>query len=597
MPDEQKPKPALFELGGLVKNVNEIAATLAAVIAAITFAAGNRIISYVFILVACVSVSWFLGRVIRRRALAIPLILLIAGASLGWVGVNAWEDYRKAQGILFAPAQEGELLVILCEFKRTGGNEYDVVGRVREPLARAIQDAGIRNVRLERAPAVTSSADALRLGQTHSAVFVIWGAYDSAGFAPHFTIVRPSQHPLEQTDLKQVPAELREFNLYIREGLPAQMNYLAAFTLGQLYYWDDQFDRALQAFDVALANAEQSRRVEGVPLPSGLSALYFYRGYIQRQKGNLDQAITDYTQSLAFDQSAVTYFNRGYAYHLKRNLDAAIADYTQAVELDAQYDAARFALALGYSERALDSVDKEDYERALADCAQAIALDPTQTIAYKVRALAYAEKGDFERAIADYSRVIELDPKDARAYYRRGRAYAERGDLDNAIADYTQTIALDPSDAFAYYYRARAYAERGDLDRAIADYTQSIALDPSDAFAYYERARAQYKQGKLDAAIADYTQSIELDPSDAFAYYYRARAQHKQGKLDAAIADYTQSIELDPQDAASRYYRGAIYRARGLPAQARTDFEMYLQLVPNDDPDRAQVEQWVRELK
>jgi tetratricopeptide (TPR) repeat protein len=605
MSDEQKPKTPLAELGALVKNVNELAATIAAIIAAITFAATNRIVSYVFILIACVSVSWFLWRVIRRRAIAIPLILIIAAASLGWVGVHAQEDYEKwvaEQGkkpSTILPAKPGELLVILCEFERGKTNEYyDVVGRVREPLARAVKDAGIPNVRIEATQAVTTSVKALELGQKHQAVFVIWGEYDSAGFRPHFTVARESKQRLQKTELKEIPTELREFKLFIREGLPAQMNYLATFTVGQLYYWDGKYDDALRAFDIALANLEQSRRVEGVPLPEGLSALYFYRGYIQDAvKGNVDQAIADYTRSIELNpQSAETYFNRGFVYHTKNNLDQAIADYTRAAELDPKYDLARFALAVGYANRGLSYAEKDDLDRAIADCDKAIEIDPKVAVAYKVRAYAYKEKGDWDRAIADYTKAIELDPKDASNYYYRGRAYSSKDNLDQAIADYSRAIELNPKDAFAYYYRASAQRKKGNLDQAIADYTTALELDPKDGMSYFARGNVYLDKGDYDRAIADYTKTIELDAKDASAYFNRALAQRKKGNLDQALDDYSKAIELDPKYANAYYNRGLLYREKSMKPQAIADFEMYLQLIPNAS-DRAKVEQWIRELK
>ena len=55
-------------------------------------------------------------------------------------------------------------------------------------------------------------------------------------------------------------------------------------------------------------------------------------------KGDLDQAIADYTQAIALDPKyAVAYNNRGIAYCDKGDLDQAIADYTQAIALDPKY--------------------------------------------------------------------------------------------------------------------------------------------------------------------------------------------------------------------------------------------------------------------
>ena len=53
---------------------------------------------------------------------------------------------------------------------------------------------------------------------------------------------------------------------------------------------------------------------------------------------------------------------------------------------------------------------KGDLDKAIADCSQAIRLNPDDAEAYKHRGLAYQEKGDHAKANADLKRAKELDP-------------------------------------------------------------------------------------------------------------------------------------------------------------------------------------------
>jgi len=472
--EEKKPKSPFSELKDLIENANKMAGLIAAKIAAITFASGNRVLSYAFILIACFSLDWFLWRAIRQRVAAIAMLGVITAASLGWVGVNAWDDFQKAEGILFPPAKSGELLVILAEFEARGTEPYEVRARIQKQLDLAIKEAGITNVRIEKSRAVKDDDDARRLGQIHRAVFVIWGWYDKYGFNPNFTITRESQRTLVKTDLREVAAEQREFNLYIREALPAQMAYFATFTLGQLYYWDKKYDDALRAFDVALINLDQSRRIEQIPPPTGLSSLYSYRGYIFLAiKGNEDRAIVDYSKAIELDPKyADAYYNRGIAYKRKGNLDQAIADYSKAIELD-----------------------------------------PKLATAYNNRGIAYRAKGNLDQAIADYTKAIELDPKNATAYNNRGIVYAEQKKYDQAIADFSKAIELDPKYAFAYNNRGNAYSDQKKYDQAIADYSKAIELDPKYANAYWGRGLAFREKGLKAQAIADFEMYLRLVPN------------------------------------------------------------------------------------
>ncbi len=83
--------------------------------------------------------------------------------------------------------------------------------------------------------------------------------------------------------------------------------------------------------------------------------------------------------------------------------------------------------------------------------------------AYCNRGRAYLTKGNLGNAIADCTEAIRLDPKNAVAYLFRGTAYAATrttgSDYDKAIADFTEAIRLDPKNAYAYRCRGEVYAE------------------------------------------------------------------------------------------------------------------------------------------
>jgi tetratricopeptide (TPR) repeat protein len=62
--------------------------------------------------------------------------------------------------------------------------------------------------------------------------------------------------------------------------------------------------------------------------------------------------------------------------------------------------------------------------------------------AYYDRGKAWFEKQNYERAIADFAQAIRAEPNNCFIYIRRADAYAHKGDRDNAIADYCSALAL-----------------------------------------------------------------------------------------------------------------------------------------------------------
>ena len=88
--------------------------------------------------------------------------------------------------------------------------------------------------------------------------------------------------------------------------------------------------------------------------------------------------------------------------------------------------------------------DTWEYQEALAECTEAIRLDPDHPHAWLERGDLKSRQGQYEGAIADYDQAIRLDPRNAGAYANRSLAKSELGHHDEALADLDQAMRLDP---------------------------------------------------------------------------------------------------------------------------------------------------------
>ncbi len=104
--------------------------------------------------------------------------------------------------------------------------------------------------------------------------------------------------------------------------------------------------------------------------------------------------------------NADAYCVRGLAYVEKGNPDQAITDYDRAIELNPKVGGFYYNRGLAYAK-------KGDRNRAIADWDQAITLDPDYPDVYYSRGRAYYHSGRFIRASADLSRALAFykDPK------------------------------------------------------------------------------------------------------------------------------------------------------------------------------------------
>ncbi len=131
--------------------------------------------------------------------------------------------------------------------------------------------------------------------------------------------------------------------------------------------------------------------------------------------------------------------------------EAAVEAFTRAILAG---DLPPEALAIAFNNRGVAYSELGDFDRAIGDCNQALALSPGDAtairnlrIAYQRRAAAAARQGDRTAAQTDYGQAIQLDPKQPLPYLRRGQLALESGDRAAAIADLTIARDLDPTNA------------------------------------------------------------------------------------------------------------------------------------------------------
>ena len=264
----------------------------------------------------------------------------------------------------------------------------------------------------------------------------------------------------------------------------------------------------------------------------------------------------------------------------ERQWEEAIAEFDQAIALGS--DLPDSELAAFHAGRARGYIGIADYQQALADADRAIELDADLALAYVRRAAAHNGLDRFREALADSDRAIELDPESAVAFIVRARAHANLGDHELAFADANRAVELDPLSARVVALRAATYLDLGNYDRALVDASRAIDLDPLYAFAYSVRGGAHAALGKFDRALFDYNRAIELDPESALAYGTRSVAHRDLGDPERALADASRAIELDPGLAGAYVSRGNAHYDLGNLEQALADYERALELNPDD---------------
>ncbi len=144
---------------------------------------------------------------------------------------------------------------------------------------------------------------------------------------------------------------------------------------------------------------------------------------------------------------ASAFTDRGNAYLSKRDFAHAIQDFDHAIRMKNDYVEPFLGLcaARAYADKG--------FERALADCDEALRLDPGNADALGLRGLVYFKMGHYEKAIADCNQVLSRYPQSPFSLYLRGRAKRMNHDSAGGDVDIAAATALRPSEPqqFAAY--------------------------------------------------------------------------------------------------------------------------------------------------
>ena len=171
------------------------------------------------------------------------------------------------------------------------------------------------------------------------------------------------------------------------------------------------------------------------------------------------------------NKRAVDLFGRAISYMLVKNYDSAIADLTEAVALSPRFALAYFARACALYGRIQESQVSESGHTSHS---------PEQRA---------ADMAKFAEAIADYDKVLELSPNLIYAYFNKGNIYYVQNDYTSAISCYTSAIEIKKDFGEAYFNRGVAYFRLGNFDKGMADLSRAGELGIMSSYNLIKRMR------------------------------------------------------------------------------------------------------------
>lgn len=245
--------------------------------------------------------------------------------------------------------------------------------------------------------------------------------------------------------------------------------------------------------------------------------------------------------------------------------------------------------AMAYAHRALVFYDQNKPQEALDDLSRAIELTekPRAELFYR-RSLAYQEFKEYEKALADCEQALKIEP-DAEKFLQRGIIHYNLGEKTAAFHDFTCSLDMQPSPE-AFGWRSHIYQERNDLEKSLADCNEALRLE-KNITGFRNRGVVYLDLKQFDAAINDFNEALKLDPNNVNVLQWRASAKWNKRDSQGTLEDSLRATALNPRAAYAWRLSGEAYLAE----EEYVKSEECLSKAISLEPDNADL-YWIRSL-
>jgi len=272
---------------------------------------------------------------------------------------------------------------------------------------------------------------------------------------------------------------------------------------------------------------------------------YYGVGNYQIEQHNYEQAIMDFTKSVALnDKDPVVYNNLGRAYNSVKKYDDAIKNFSKAIEL--QPDFSQF-----YNNRGNAYYYLKDFEKAMSDYKTSIAKWNKNTDALINKGDLEVELDQKDSALADYKICIKIDSNNALPFERLGVLYAKFNISDSAIFYLKKSLSINPD-----FTKAKDALEFVESKPSKSSNTGIPIKNKNNSENFVNQGLIKAKANDFTSAIELFNKAITEDSLNATAYKNRGNAKAALKDYKGSIEDFNVAIRIDPKDGGAYLNRG-----------------------------------------
>lgn len=178
-------------------------------------------------------------------------------------------------------------------------------------------------------------------------------------------------------------------------------------------------------------------------------------------------------------------------------------------------------------------------------------------------AIALMNRHQFDKAIEQWRQALAMDPDDGKAHYNLAMALMEVGRPADAIPEYRKACELNPDESLWFARLALALAQTGDLDGALDGYRKSLALNAANPAVETDFGVALFEKGQVAESVQRLRKAVEMAPDFAEARSKLGTVLAKLGQTEEAVTQLRKAVALNPGSVEYRFNLGFVLGSRG----------------------------------
>jgi tetratricopeptide (TPR) repeat protein len=399
------------------------------------------------------------------------------------------------------------------------------------------------------------------------------------------TEIEPEVTAVERETLSQVMQCMSEENmqrarLVLEKTITPDTSALFDFILGNIFFQEDQFKKAAQCYERAIAK-----------FPDFLRA-HKNLAMVKVRNGEFNDAIRSLTRTIELGEgNALTYGLMGYAYTSVENYLNSETAYRQAMML--QPDAVDWQLGLAQS-----LFKQEKYADAASLCNRLITQYPDNPDYWRLQANAYLGTGEPLKAAQNYEYLRSMGIADAHSLNKLGDIYVKEKMLDIAADAYIESLEKETEmPAGSFIRNAKILAGYSGLDEAsrvvqkIKEvFTDSLSDDQMVELLRIE-ARIALNKGADEKQAELLREIVRINPMDGEALILLGQYHERKNNPEKAVFCYERAEAIEGVEAKakiqhaqllvqmSKYQEAVPLLESALRIHHRSDVEEYLAQV------------------